>query len=89
MVVAAIAVHWKGGFFAQSNGIELPFLYAAGAVGLALAGPGRYSLDALLGLQWLWAPRIAVIALAIGVVGALGNLLARRPAASAEAATAS
>ena len=80
MVVAAVAVHWKGGFFAASNGIEVPFLYAAGAVALALAGPGRFSLDALLGLEWLWSPRIAAAALAIGVAGGVVNLLTRRPA---------
>ena len=88
MVVAALTVHWKGGFFAQSNGIEVPFLYAAGAVGLALAGPGRFSLDALLGLEWLWAPQIAAIALAIGVAGAIANLLTRRPHAPTQTATA-
>jgi putative oxidoreductase len=81
MVVAAVAVHWKCGFFAQSNGIEVPFLYAAGAVALALAGPGRYSLDALIGLEWLWAPRIAALALAAAVIGALANLLSRGAAA--------
>ena len=80
MVVAAIAVHWKGGFFASTGGIEVPFLYGAGAVALALAGPGRFSLDALLGLEWLWAPRIALAALAVGVAGGLINLAARRPA---------
>jgi putative oxidoreductase len=80
MVVAAVAVHAKGGFFASSGGIEVPFLYAAGAVGLALAGPGRFSLDALLGLDWLWAPRIAATALAVGVAGGVVNLLSRRPA---------
>src|SRR3954452_4810934 len=66
MVVAAITVHWKSGFFAQSNGIEVPFLYAAGAVALALAGPGQFSVDALLGLEWLWTPQIAVLPLAVG-----------------------
>src|SRR5215208_4175437 len=80
MVVAAVTVHWKGGFFAQSNGVEVPALYAAGAVALALAGPGLFSLDAALGLEWLSTPRIAAAALAIGVAGALGNLLSRRPA---------
>jgi putative oxidoreductase len=88
MVVAIVTVHWKGGFFAHSNGIEVPFLYGAGAVALALAGPGRFSLDAMLGLDWLWSPRIAAAALAIGVIGALANLLSRRPAAVEAAPTA-
>jgi hypothetical protein len=78
LVVAMIVVHWKNGFFASGNGIELPFLYAAGAVTLALVGPGLFSLDALLGLEWLWTPRIEVLVLAAGIVGALANLLARR-----------
>jgi putative oxidoreductase len=88
MVVAAVTVHWKGGFFSQTNGIELPMLYATGAVGLALAGPGRFSLDAVLGLQWLWAPRIAAVALAVGVAAAIANLLTRRPVAAGQPAPA-
>src|SRR5216684_2182209 len=51
MIVAAITVHW-GHLFAQNNGIEMPLLYAAGAVALALTGSGALSLDALLGLTW-------------------------------------
>src|SRR5438552_14827690 len=46
MVVAAAAVHWQKGFFATSNGIELPLLYATTALILASTGPGAYSLDA-------------------------------------------
>lgn len=87
MVVAAVTVHWKGGFFAQSNGIEVPFLYAAGATGLALAGPGWYSLDAALGLTWLWTPEIAGVALVAAVIGAVGNLLSRRPGTAGTAVT--
>src|SRR5688500_766937 len=39
MIVAAVSVHWHG-VFASSNGVEVPLLYATGAVGLALTGPG-------------------------------------------------
>src|SRR5215210_5865701 len=49
MLVAMITTHWKNGFFAMSNGIELTLLYAAGAAALAIMGPGAFSLDALLG----------------------------------------
>ena len=79
MIVAAITVHWKSGFFAASNGIELTLLYGAAAVGLALTGPGLFSLDALIGLEALWSPTLAAVALAIGIVGGIGNLVARRP----------
>src|SRR4051812_821399 len=48
MIVAAVTVHWQHGLFAMSNGIELPLLYAGVAVALALAGPGAYSLDAVV-----------------------------------------
>jgi len=77
MIVAAVTVHWHG-LFAASNGIELPLLYATAAVVLALTGPGRLSLDALFGLQWLSTPIVAVIALAAGAVGGFANLALRR-----------
>ena len=80
MIVAAISVHWEHGVFAQNSGIEVPLLYAAGAVALALTGPGLFSLDELFGLQALWTPTLAVIALVIGIAGGIGNLMARRPA---------
>jgi putative oxidoreductase len=83
MIVAAMSVHWKNGLFATSNGIEVALFYGTAAVGLALIGFGRYSLDALLGLQSLYTPAWAFVALAIGIVGGVGNLLARRPVAAA------
>ena len=79
MIVAAVTVHWHG-IFAAKNGIEIPLLYATTAVALALTGPGRFSLDAILGLQWLSTPLIASIVLLAGVVGGIGNLALRRPA---------
>ena len=78
MIVAAVTVHLKNGVFATSNGIELPLLYGAGALAIALAGFGPYSLDALLGITTLWTPRIVALVLAIGVGGGLANLLIRR-----------
>jgi putative oxidoreductase len=83
MIVAAVSVHWKNGLFAQANGIELSLFYGTVAVGLALIGYGKYSLDALLGLQSLYTPTWALAALAIGIIGGIGNLLARRPVAVA------
>ncbi len=80
MIVAAVSVHWGHGLFAGTNGIELPLLYAAGAVALAFTGPGPFSLDAVLGIDHIWTPAIKVAALAVGAAGGIANLLARRPA---------
>jgi putative oxidoreductase len=86
MLVAAISVHWQNGLFAASKGIELPLLYAAGAISLALTGPGLFSLDAVLGLTSLWTPGIVWAAIAIGMVGGLINLGLRRSAIQQAAA---
>ena len=86
MMVAAVSVHWQNGLFASSNGIELPLLYAAGAITLALTGPGLFSLDAVLGLTSLWTPGIVWAAIAIGVAGGLVNLGLRRSATQHAAA---
>jgi putative oxidoreductase len=78
MLVAAIGVHWKNGLFAATNGIEVPLLYGAGALALALTGPGSISLDALLGLESLWTPGVEWGAIAIGIALGVVNLGLRR-----------
>jgi putative oxidoreductase len=78
MIVAAITVHWKNGVFATANGIELPLLYGTGALAMALVGFGPFSLDALLGLTPIWTPRVTALALTVGVVGGVANLMVRR-----------
>ena len=83
MVVAAISVHWRNGLFATTNGIELPLLYSIAAVRFALTGPGRYSLDAALGFQWAWTPKVIWAALSLGVLGGMANLVLRRRSATA------
>lgn len=80
MLVAAVSVHLKNGFFSLVNGIELPFLYAAAAVGLAFSGAGRFSLDALLGLTFLNQPYLVEAVLVLAVIGAAATLALRRPA---------
>ena len=83
MIVAAVSVHWKNGLWAQSGGIEIALFYGTVAVALALTGFGAYSLDAVFGLQSLYTPTLAVVALAIGFIGGVGNLLARKPVVAA------
>jgi putative oxidoreductase len=85
MIVAALSVHWRHGLFAASNGIEVPLLYATGALSLALTGPGRYSLDALTGLSACWTPAVTALVVGAGVLGGIANLALRRPAPPATA----
>lgn len=84
MLVAAVTVHIGKPFFASTNGIEVPLLFSAAAVALALTGPGTYSLDAVLGWESLWTLRLALIALAGGLLGGAANLvlLRKKPAAA-------
>ncbi len=80
MLVAALSVHRRNGLFATTNGVELPLLYSAAAVALALTGPGAYSLDAALGLTTLWTPALSWIAIGIALVAAVVNLSVRHVA---------
>ena len=79
MIVAMVTVHWKNSFFVATNGIEHPLMFTVAAIGLALTGPGRYSVDYQQGwLRWE-TPGLTWIVLAIGVIGGLANLALRRP----------
>jgi putative oxidoreductase len=50
MLVAIIKVHGPNGYWATTNGYEYNLALIAVAVGIALTGPGAYSLDALLNI---------------------------------------
>jgi putative oxidoreductase len=86
MLVAYTTVHHGKGLFAATGGIEVPALYSAAAATLALAGPGAYALDNVLGLTPLWTPEVRLIALGVGILGAVANLAIRRPAPQAVSA---
>jgi putative oxidoreductase len=86
MIVAAFSVHWKHGLFSTTNGIEVPLLYAVIGAGLALTGPGLYSIDAIIGLSSLWTPAISWAVMVIGILGGIVNLALRRPVAQTAAA---
>jgi putative oxidoreductase len=70
MMLAAICyVHLRHGFFAQSGGFEYPLVLAVSAAAVALTGPGRYSLDHVLGWSlfgWTWF----IAAIGAGVLAA-------------------
>ena len=78
MLVAILAVHWPHGFFASSNGIELPLMYLTAALFAAFAGTGAYSLDRVLGLDTLWERGTAGMAVAVAIPVALLNVALRR-----------
>lgn len=48
MLSALFLVHISAGMFVEKGGMELVLILAAGAAAVALVGPGRVSLDALL-----------------------------------------
>jgi putative oxidoreductase len=77
MIVGAVTVHLSKGFFAQNGGYEYPFIVAVVAAGIAFLGPGPQSVDAKAG-WWLAGTNWGLIAIGLGVIGALVPLLARR-----------
>jgi putative oxidoreductase len=89
MLVASIAVHWAKGFWNSNGGYELPLGFTAAAVAVALTGPGKWSLDALLSIS---VPQpLGVVLAIITVVGVAAGLASRRaaeqPAQQAASAT--
>jgi len=78
MVVAMLSVHISNGFFAASNGIELPLVYSIAAIAVAFAGFGSLSIDAAIAFTLLATPNATWIVLAVGVLGAFANLALRR-----------
>ncbi|MEU5531951.1 DoxX family membrane protein [Streptomyces sp. NPDC020362] len=74
-MVGASAVHKPAGFFAQEGGYEYAATLGLAAAGLAVAGPGRLSLDHALGhvfdRGWMVPVALGVTAVATAaVVGA-------------------
>lgn len=69
MLTAIVKVHWGKGLFATNGGSELPLTNLAVALGVALVGPGAYSLDALLGIALpqpiTWVAGLAAVALGV------------------------
>lgn len=80
MVVAMRTDHRGKGYFVFKGGWEYVLFVAAAAVALAAGGPGRWSVDHLIGLD-LAGPWWALAAAVGGVAAALGLLAAcYRPA---------
>ena len=74
MWVAGATVHWENGFMSAKDGIELNFIYAILAIGVATIGPGEYSLDHALDLI---EDLDGVTGLLIAAIGGVGAALAQ------------
>ncbi|MGE2815488.1 DoxX family protein [Mycobacterium heidelbergense] len=76
MLVAAWTVHRPNGFFIVKEGWEYNLVLAVSAVVVATLGAGRLSLDWLIfGKNWLDGWQGLVLSVALGLGGALGQLL--------------
>jgi putative oxidoreductase len=86
MLGATVLAHWGKGPWLAKGGYELTLTNLVVATGIALIGPGRYSLDALFGLQVPLGISEAVAILA--VVGVALSVVTRRRAPQLQPQTA-
>jgi putative oxidoreductase len=87
MIVAILTVHLKNGFWQANSGYELNTMYISGVLILAFVGFGPYSLDTALGIDGMWTDSLRWIVLGVAVLLALGNLMVRRTAGTAQPAS--
>jgi putative oxidoreductase len=76
VMLVALTVHIKQGFFAQNGGYEYALVLGVAALSFAFTGPGSLSLDALLGNHFsgtFWG----IAALLAGVLGGVFSLSQR------------
>jgi putative oxidoreductase len=78
MLTAIRTVHWKKGPWLSNGGYEYNAVLISALLGLAKAGPGRWSLDHARGkersgLRWV------AVALAAGVAGSLAATASAQP----------
>jgi putative oxidoreductase len=82
MLMATTKVHAGKPIWVTSGGAELPVTNMAVALALILTGPGRFSLDSLLGIK---LPRwIAIPGLAVVLAGLVAGLQVSQPPAVPE-----
>ncbi len=80
MFMAVFKTHWKNGFFALNGGYEYALMMGIACVAIGIAGPGRYSLDALLGIG---LPEVALFGV-LAVIGVLVDVAGIAASRSAE-----
>jgi putative oxidoreductase len=77
VMLVAVTVHIKNGFFAQKGGYEYAIVLGVAALSVAFTGPGSLSLDALFGNQFSGIFS-GIAALVVGILGGLFSLIQRR-----------
>jgi putative oxidoreductase len=77
MFMAIVKSHWKNGFWNSKRGFEYPLQLFAAAVGIGIAGPGSYSLDALFGIALPTPLLFLILALAALLVDIIGLVMSR------------
>lgn len=86
MTVAALTDHRGKGVFVFKGGWEYVAVVGVIASAVAFTGPGRWSLDHLIGLR-LYASVEALVATCVGLLSAVGTVAGfRRPPATEKAA---
>lgn len=81
MTAAILSVHLSKGLWNTGGGFEYNLVLAAVAFALAAVGPGAWSLDSALSIDWAgsgWA----LAALAVGLLGGIGAVAPGRYQAS-------
>jgi putative oxidoreductase len=68
MSMATAKVHWGKPIWNTAGGAELPLTNMAAAAALAIAGPGRYSIDRMLGIRLPgWIGFLGLIAIGVSL----------------------
>lgn len=81
MIMAWNKAHAGKPIWVTSGGGEVPLLYMTVAAGLALTGPGRYSVDGALGIK---TPRLLTALTIGGVAAGVAMGIAAKPDATPE-----
>ena len=68
MAMAIGLVHWPKGLWVSNGGYEYPLVLLALSAVFGLLGPGRYSLDAILGLALPTPPAFGIGLIAVALV---------------------
>src|SRR5215469_1351843 len=85
MIVAIGTIHIGKGFWNTNGGYEYNLANIAGALAIAGAGEGWYSVDAVAPVTALAQPAVAAIVFAVIVLGGLTTLAVRRVAKTVHA----